>query len=344
MLVDDAPLRGLAQARVVPWLPGNAPAMRRGDHPTDPGRPPDTDPGPEPEVAPPPAPFDPPIDNPDVVALLKGLNASRVAHPIPKEIPTTDGELTATWSAVAHEVPVAHPTPDLVPNVLLNCTEEKPIAEIVAPRRTDESLIDTDPGPAPPKGESRTGDSGAGGVRDRSLTNTAPSLRRSVGDSERPWFDQALPEDTGLAEEGLDREGRVTHALPEDRKRRLGLVVVAIVAIAATIGAAALLGKGRGEGERTSTRANAAAEVPTPPVASTAAPPSPPPTTVPPSPTKADPPPQEVQPPAAPRTAPRAAIAPGAIGRPPLAKPASSAAGAREPSPTNDIDRSPRGF
>ncbi len=139
--------------------------MTRGDDQTPPGTPRDTDPGVEPAQAPPLLArdlYNPPILNPKVAALLKGLNASRVPHPTPKVVATTDGELKAHWAAEAREVSAPYPTPEPVPNVLLNCTEE-PIrapfgqhgahglrpapSRIVDPRGLHQMLIETDPGP-----------------------------------------------------------------------------------------------------------------------------------------------------------------------------------------------------
>ncbi len=140
--------------------------MRRREDLPEPVVPADTDPGLGPEPAPPPPSVDrynPPIGNPEFAALLKGLNASRAPHPEPKVVATTDGELTAQWAGDAREAPVPYPTPEPVPHVLLNCTEEKPVAAVLgrdgdrggredASRRgaapvVDQMLVETDPGP-----------------------------------------------------------------------------------------------------------------------------------------------------------------------------------------------------
>jgi hypothetical protein len=197
--------------------------------------------------------FHPPIRNPEVVALFKGLHASRAARPAPKVVAESAGEATARWAAEAQEVPVAYPTPEPVPQVLLNCTEEKPVATMprrrpardvrtesamaIALRAANEMFIDTDPGPD--EVAARVGSAGA--------------LR-------------------AVAPESVERgPGVETVMLPARRRRRVGLLVMgAVVGLAVALCVAAFIGRAqqeRTQPERTALRptvqiASAVAPVP----------------------------------------------------------------------------------
>jgi hypothetical protein len=100
--------------------------MKKGDDPTDPGPPPDVDPGPAPELAPQPMPWEPPIDDPEIVAMLKGLKDGSWALD-PKSVPTSDGELAAKWGSEAHEPPSPQATPKPEDNVIVWRTGDAPI-------------------------------------------------------------------------------------------------------------------------------------------------------------------------------------------------------------------------
>lgn len=77
-----------------------------------------------------PAPFEPPVRDPGVRALLKGLQSS--ATPEPMQIPTTDGESSASFAGAPREVPLAMPTPApearvvVDPNAPVKKTKRKP--------------------------------------------------------------------------------------------------------------------------------------------------------------------------------------------------------------------------
>jgi len=231
--------------------------MTRPHDTTEPSAAPDTDPGEEPETESASDVIDPnhpPIRNPKIAALLRGLHAS--PHPRPQIVPVTDGQLTAKWASEAHEVKVAHPTPDQQPRVLLECTEETPLAELPREVAKAQRLRDTAPlplrpsptGTAPmlvvPRAPGGKAASEVGARVNQNQVSTAPSLRRSA---EGPWFDRAPGEDGGFPEEGVERAAnRVTVRLPGRKKRHLGLVVGAALAVVATIGAAALMGRDRG--------------------------------------------------------------------------------------------------
>jgi hypothetical protein len=126
------PFRGQGIPRVVPWCE-RKPPMKKGDDPTDPGPPPDVDPGPAPEPAPQPMPWEPPIDDPEIVAMLKGLKDGSWALD-PATVPTTDGDLAAKYAGEAREPPSPHATPKPEDNVILWRTGDGPILR-ESPRR-----------------------------------------------------------------------------------------------------------------------------------------------------------------------------------------------------------------
>ncbi len=78
--------------------------MTRQDRQSDPSKPPQTG-LPDPGQAAPRAPFAPPIRDPGVLALLKGLNPPE--NPVPTQTEATDGELSASYSAAPREAPKA---------------------------------------------------------------------------------------------------------------------------------------------------------------------------------------------------------------------------------------------
>lgn len=109
-----------------------SPAERRDardDEHSSGSRPNDTQPAAAPnttggEAALPPAPYDPPVMNEQLRGLLDGLNPSRAPRPI--DLPQTDGDLAAKYSAGPREPAPRNPTPTPQAKLLLNCTEELP--------------------------------------------------------------------------------------------------------------------------------------------------------------------------------------------------------------------------
>ena len=81
---------------------------------------------------PPRAPFDPPVRDPNVLAILKGLNPS--VTPIPMEIATTDGELAATFAAGPRGVRRGEPTPAPEASVVVRDESPPPQARAKAAR------------------------------------------------------------------------------------------------------------------------------------------------------------------------------------------------------------------
>jgi hypothetical protein len=91
--------------------------MKRRDQENDPTSPPDPRPSPAGEI--PRVPFDPPIENPAVVALLKGLGPS--VTPPPLQVSVTDGEISAQYVGGPRAVPHGRDaTDDAEGNVVLN--------------------------------------------------------------------------------------------------------------------------------------------------------------------------------------------------------------------------------
>jgi hypothetical protein len=96
---------------------------------------------------PPPAPFDPPVRDPAVLALLKGLRSS--ATPEPMQIPTTDGELSASFTGAPREAPRAVATPAPEARVVVDPKAGKK----AKPKPSPEQLASTfrnRPGKGPP--------------------------------------------------------------------------------------------------------------------------------------------------------------------------------------------------
>jgi hypothetical protein len=150
MLADPAlPFVAFGRRALYFAFSGTAPTMTRAHDITEPGAIPDTDPGPEPQLESVTAvidPHHPPILNEEIAALLKGISASAVAHPAPKNVPVTDGQLTAKWAGEARDVQAARQTPEQQPRVLLDFTEETPLRELAAnavapPRSVNATLI-----------------------------------------------------------------------------------------------------------------------------------------------------------------------------------------------------------
>jgi hypothetical protein len=95
----------------------------------------------------PPAPFDPPVRDPAVLALLKGLRSS--ATPEPMQIPTTDGELSASFTGAPRGVPRAVATPSPEARVVVDPKGGKK----AKPKPSPEQLASTfrnRPGKGPP--------------------------------------------------------------------------------------------------------------------------------------------------------------------------------------------------
>jgi hypothetical protein len=82
--------------------------MTRQDDQSDPSNPAPPSDRAKDEAAPR-APFQPPVSNPSVLAILKGLNPS--VTPVPMEVSSTDGELSASFTSSLREAPHREPTP-----------------------------------------------------------------------------------------------------------------------------------------------------------------------------------------------------------------------------------------
>jgi hypothetical protein len=77
--------------------------------------------------------FAPPVTNPSVLSLLNGLSPSMT--PVPMAIPTTDGELSASYSAGPRRAPVAEETPAAEAAVVVSASTPGKTRAKAAPSR-----------------------------------------------------------------------------------------------------------------------------------------------------------------------------------------------------------------